>query len=55
MALVPLNYNQLPLAAALSRQRPRVLLIGAEPETGLRLVPLGGLREVCRGVDDGRK
>jgi len=29
-------------AAALSRQRPRVvLLIGAEPETGIRLVPIG--------------
>jgi hypothetical protein len=32
---VPLNYHQLPLAAALARQKPRVLLIGAEPATGL--------------------
>src|SRR5438876_7662143 len=31
---VPSNYNQLPLAARRSRQRPRLLLIGAEPETG---------------------
>ncbi len=54
LGAVKLNYNQLPLAAALSRQRPRVvLLIGAEPETGLRLVPIGYVEYVVAWKTDG--
>jgi len=54
LGAVKLNYNQLLLAAALSRQRPRVvLLIGAEPETGLRLVPIGYVEYVVAWKTDG--